>query len=156
MNENQLPQTTSEERIWAALAHGSILLFGWGVIVPAIVWISQREKSSYVAFHAIQALAYQLLQTIFQMAMGFIAFFSMMAIMFITIPTTGSSDPEQFFLISNLVPFIMIMFMFCIMGLYIIPALVGAVFSIAGRDFRYPLLGKWIQRYLKIGPDGEE
>jgi uncharacterized Tic20 family protein len=50
-----------DERIMAALAHGSILLPMTGVIAPIVIWITQREKSRYVAFQSLQALLFQLI-----------------------------------------------------------------------------------------------
>jgi hypothetical protein len=45
-----------DEHIMAALAHGSILLPMTGVIVPIVIWITQREKSRYVASQFFQWL----------------------------------------------------------------------------------------------------
>ncbi len=42
---------TPDERIAAALAHGSTILFGFGFIVPLIIWITQRKKSAFASFH---------------------------------------------------------------------------------------------------------
>jgi uncharacterized Tic20 family protein len=41
------------------------------------------------------------------------------------------------------------------MGLSFITGMVGAVYCLVGRDFRYPVLGKWLQRYLSYDPDPE-
>ncbi len=63
---------SANERTWAALAHASILLtFALGVstgglavalpaLVPLIIWLAFRERSSFVAFHAMQATIFQL------------------------------------------------------------------------------------------------
>lgn len=62
---------TRDEMTWAALAHGSVLLtlllgiatggLGaiLGVVVPALIWYSFRDKSEYVAEQARQATAFQ-------------------------------------------------------------------------------------------------
>ncbi len=52
---------TSDDRIWAALAHASALLMFVGPLVPLIICESQRKKSNYAAFQALQAMAYQAL-----------------------------------------------------------------------------------------------
>ena len=54
-------QYSSEERLWAALAHGSVLLSFLGPLGPLGIWLSQRCKSAYVRFHALQAMGYQIL-----------------------------------------------------------------------------------------------
>ncbi len=50
-----------EERIMAALSHGSVVLFGAGVIAAIVLWVTQKEKSAYVAFQALQATVYQMI-----------------------------------------------------------------------------------------------
>lgn len=63
---------TAEERKLAILAHGSILLTflltvttgGVGVLaavlVPFFIWLLYRDRSPYIAFHALQATLYQM------------------------------------------------------------------------------------------------
>src|SRR5688500_12781997 len=70
------PITPSEERLWGALAHGSGLLtlvvsistLGLGalplVFVPFVIYLASRDKSRFVAFHAAQALALQVVGTV--------------------------------------------------------------------------------------------
>jgi len=61
MDQNGL---TSEERTWAMLAHLSALL-GYIVVLgqyiaPLVIYLVYRERSRFVAFHALQALYFQL------------------------------------------------------------------------------------------------
>ena len=61
MDQNGL---TSEERTWAMLAHLSALL-GYVVVLgqyiaPLVIYLVYRERSRFVAFHALQALYFQL------------------------------------------------------------------------------------------------
>src|SRR5574341_1909333 len=63
------PETTSDERLWATLAHLSTLLtlivsLGSGglgglflVFVPFIIYVIYKDKSEFVAYHAAQAFA---------------------------------------------------------------------------------------------------
>jgi len=61
MNQNGL---TSDERLWGMLAHLSALLgyvVGLGqYIAPLVIYLVYRERSRFVAFHALQALYFQL------------------------------------------------------------------------------------------------
>lgn len=50
------PET--DQRIAAALAH-ALCLSGFWVVAPFIVWLVYRDRSDYVAFHAIQAMSFQ-------------------------------------------------------------------------------------------------
>jgi uncharacterized Tic20 family protein len=55
---------TADERLWAMLAHLSALLgyvVGLGqYIAPLVIYLVYRERSRFVAFHALQALYFQL------------------------------------------------------------------------------------------------
>lgn len=62
---NRAEHLTEEEMNMAALAHASVLL-GFitgglaGVAIAFIIWLIYKDKSRYVAFQAIQAVAFQL------------------------------------------------------------------------------------------------
>jgi uncharacterized Tic20 family protein len=57
---------SENERTWAALAHASILLnlaapgLG-GIIASLVIYLSYKERSSWVAYHALQSILFQLL-----------------------------------------------------------------------------------------------
>jgi len=59
------------ERIAAALAHGLIIVNWMGAIAAALVWLLEKEKSKYVAFQALQAVAYQFIGLLIWMAGSF-------------------------------------------------------------------------------------
>lgn len=53
---------TDEERTMAALAHAGILANGFnllGLIGASVIWATHRQRSRYVADHALQALVFQ-------------------------------------------------------------------------------------------------
>ena len=56
--ERQPGTYTSEEKLFALLSHLSILI--GGVLLPIIIWATQKDKSKFVAFNALQAIFYQL------------------------------------------------------------------------------------------------
>ncbi len=55
---------TQDERIMAALSHASAIIPMMGVIAPIVIWATQKDKSSYVVFQALQAIVYQLCMVI--------------------------------------------------------------------------------------------
>ncbi|MBK6621432.1 MAG: DUF4870 domain-containing protein [Saprospirales bacterium] len=66
-NPGQLSER--DERMWATFAHlgiiaGFIIPFG-NVLAPLIIWLTQRDKSSYVETHAKEALNFQITVSIF-------------------------------------------------------------------------------------------
>ncbi|RJP54501.1 MAG: DUF4870 domain-containing protein [Anaerolineaceae bacterium] len=143
------PSTTSEERLLVALAHGSVILSFFGPIVPALVWTFQRRKSPYVAFHALQAIGYQMLT--FWVGMAAYLLF-VLVFMLIAIPLMGFAASNSRF---EMTPFIlqgsMFFFMFGFMGIYVLFGIVGAVSCLLDKDFKYPILGKWLEKYLGRG-----
>jgi len=55
---------TADERLWAMLAHlfallGYLVLLGQ-YIAPLVIYLVYRDRSRFVAFHALQALYFQL------------------------------------------------------------------------------------------------
>ena len=64
MNNN-----STENRLLAALAHGSVVTQGIGILVGVLVYITQREKSREAAFQGLQAAVYQLINLIIAIVM---------------------------------------------------------------------------------------
>jgi uncharacterized Tic20 family protein len=69
--EGQPP--TSDERMLATIGYLSYLVGFW-LIAPFAIYLWQRERSRFVAFHAIQALALHLMLTVASMCLGAIFF----------------------------------------------------------------------------------
>jgi len=53
-------QSSSDERLLAALAQVGIFLPGFGFLVPLHIWLNHRDWSRCVARHALQALVWHL------------------------------------------------------------------------------------------------
>ena len=75
-NPGQLSER--DERMWATFAHlgiiaGFIIPLG-NVIAPLIIWLTQREKSSYVEAHAKEALNFQITASIFAIGAAILIF----------------------------------------------------------------------------------
>ncbi len=88
-----IPNAPSQnDRIMAALAHVSALLPFWGVIAPIVIWVTQKDKSRFVAFQALQALAYQ----ISMILAGFVGMACYMCSFFVMfVPLMMASSSEQ-------------------------------------------------------------
>jgi uncharacterized Tic20 family protein len=143
---------SSDEKIMAALVHGSVFLMFLGPIVPVIIWASQRNKSKYVSFHALQAMGYQaLIFWVWIVVMMLIVIFSVLLLPVLGAVMRNPQDPVIPFLFQ--IP--IFVGIFGVMGLSFLMGIVGAVFCLIGRDFRYPFLGKWLERYLSYDADPE-
>jgi len=149
--QNSLPN--QNDKIMAALAHVSAILPFMGVIAPVVIWATQKDKSEYVAFQALQAVAYQLVMILaWFVGMGcyMLSFFTI----FLGIPFAGAGgevDPSvsPIFMISALFPFLIFGAIFIGGALFVIYGLVGAIQVFRGKDFRYIIIGNRLANYLQ-------
>jgi uncharacterized Tic20 family protein len=144
-----LPST--EERVWAVLSHLSALAFGMGILLPVIGWSEQRRKSNYAAFQSLQALGYQSLGYTFWIlgSLVIIVIQSFFTVRELVAASQSGEDPASF-----LGPVLSAHFvvMIGLIGVYLLLPVIAAVATAMGRDFRYPLMGDRLARYL--GYDG--
>ncbi|MBE0409167.1 MAG: DUF4870 domain-containing protein [Anaerolineales bacterium] len=138
MNE----KLTTDEKLIAAIAHGSIVANGLGILVGVVVFLTQREKSPYAARQGIQAAIFQLLGFIAMIALWIIwgFFYALTFIPIIQNPDLYQDAPPPIFWVGLASMVIPLAFM-VIWGLY---GLWGALQCWRGRDFNYILLGKLI------------
>lgn len=154
---NTFEKPTSEERLWAAVAHGSILFIFLGPIVSLLVWVTQRRKSKYASFQALQALGFQT-----GMFWLWILFSIVLPIVFVIIVLVIAVVATEFDWDSELIPLVMnLVFFGLFIGSFGIMWMIGLIGTIAcglGFDFRYPFLGSWLAEYLisADGPDLDE
>jgi uncharacterized Tic20 family protein len=154
--ETHETRPSNEERIWGAIAYASAIFLGIGFLAPALIWSLQRRRSGYSAFHALQALGYQVIAFTLWILTGLIVAIILLPLMAVEASTLGSpggmADPE--FIPFNTV-FISWGVFFGAMLIYFLAAFLAAGFCLAGREFRLPLLGKWLARYLEYRNDPE-
>jgi len=157
-SENIPAGATQDERILAALAHASVILPFWGLIGAIVMWATQREKSRFVGFQALQVITYQLVLVVggfLGVACYMCSFFLMM---FLGLPigalaAQNMATPDFF---GGLLAIIISAFPFCIMGIlglvglaYVLYGLYGAVRVLQGHDFRYAIIGRRLEQYLQ-------
>lgn len=138
---------TTEERIWAVLSHLSALTFGMGILLPVIGWAEQRRKSNYTSFQCLQALGYQSLgYTVWFLSylLLIVVFFLSMLILFGVTGDGGNSFGSFMGIWMGI--FIVIVFGFFV--IYFILPIISAIACGLGKDFRYPILGNRLARYL--------
>lgn len=152
MNKTSEPPETvpsANERSLAAFAHISIILgpmtnYVGGLIVALIIWVTQREKSAFVAAQALQALAYQMLMFGITIAAWMLwgVIYMLSFLPWIVAPETDAAPITFWFGLGSIIfP--------C--GISILAVLIGlwaGVRAFQGHDFRYPLLGNWIATKL--------
>jgi uncharacterized Tic20 family protein len=149
---------TQEERMLAALAHASVILFQFSGIGLILLWMFQRRKSAYVSFHALQALGYQIISYWVWMSVALLAPFIAIAtiILEISLAAANGGMNENFMPIGSfLFPFSFMILFFGIFLLIFGVGMFGALMTFMGRDFRYPFLGGRLEKYLFV-PEGDE
>ena len=146
---NEYKPVTQNEKVLAALAHGSVLLGFFtngvgGIFSALIIWITQKEKSAYVAFQALQALVYQVVVLVVTMSIWACWGMSWIALLFPAISDSGAyqtAPPPGIWIGLSL--------MCCPLGLMALTVgygLVAAARTLSGHPFRYVLIGDWLQR----------
>jgi uncharacterized Tic20 family protein len=138
---------TTEERIWAVLSHLSVLAFGMGMLLPIIGWSEQRRKSKYASFQCLQALGYQSLgYTVWLLSylFGFIGIIIFVIVMSFRAEQNGQAfDPT-----AGPAMALVYIVIFGSLGLYMLLPLLAAIACGFGREFRYPVLGNRLAKYL--------
>lgn len=143
-------EATSDERVMAALAHF------FGTIAAVLVWATQRDKSRFVRFQALQAMAFDAVFMIFYILFMFCAMSG--ASIFIL---AGAWNAAQSTTADNLFPAMMLgmvapsLMFICIMPLVLgisLVRLVAAVSVATGHNFRYPFIAAKVEAFLRGSP----
>lgn len=125
---------SSDERLWAMLAHLSGLL-GWVIaigqyLVPLIIFLVYRERSRFVAYHAMQQLLFQLFLLAVCIALA-------IAGVVMWVITCG-------FGLVLVIPLLLALAIYALV--YIIWA---AIEAYNGKWFRIPLVGDWARSVVQ-------
>ena len=140
-----------DERVMAAIAHVTVIFSAVGLIGPLIIWGTQKEKSPFVAFQALQAAAYQFLLLLGGLLAGALYMCS-----FLSLPVTALLSLPFDERAALCFPFLGFSCTFGVLFLlmlawlaYVGYGLFAAVSVLQGNDFRYVFLGPRLERYLE-------
>jgi len=141
---------TSDESLMAAISHF------FGLLVALVVWATQKDKSRFVRFQAIQAMAFDLLVSaavflivgcmmvaifgILTLGIGDIALFS----------NQGNPTAEPFrtlIALMTAVPLLIPCIIVPVAGIIFVARLIATIQTFQGKDFHYPWLGALVERY---------
>jgi uncharacterized Tic20 family protein len=138
---------TTEERIWAVLAHLSSLAFGMGMLLPVIGWSEQRRKSRYASFQCLQALGYQSLgYTVW--FLSYLVAFILIIIFIIILSFQAEKNGQAFEPFAGQTATFILLTVFGFLALYLLLPVLAAVACALGKDFRYPIMGNRLATYL--------
>jgi len=134
-SSTQLPLSPSDERMWAMLAHLSILLNLFtailGPVAALIIYLIYRDRSRYVAYQSLQSLLLQLIGWVgggilTGIAWAITGILSALIVGICLIPVA---------IIISAIPLAALIY-----------GIVGAVQSNNGVDFKYWLIGDWVRK----------
>jgi uncharacterized Tic20 family protein len=140
---------TQDERGLAGLAHASILLGIFtggvgGIIAALVIWLSQKDKSAFVAGQSLQALVYQAVTYLITMA--FWCCWGLAWMVLILVPL--ANNPEAY---DNNPPatlwlgLVLMIVPLAAWGLTILYGIYGAARCFGGHDFKYVIIGNWLE-----------
>ncbi len=135
------PLTEAEARTWAMVSHLTVLLnlvtIILGVVAPLAIYLFLKDRSRYVAFHAMESFVFQL-----------IAWAAAGRVLTIMWAITWALVPFGIGLLC--IPFALVISI--ALGLLPIAALVygvyGGIEANQGKDFRYWLIGDWVRNRM--------
>lgn len=135
------PLSPADERTWAMLAHLSVLVNLFtavlGPVVAFIIYIVYRDRSRYVAYHALQSLVLQLIVwvgggLVIGAAWAIAGILSAVVIGLLLMP---------FACLLSFVPLVAPIY-----------GIIGAIKTSQGEDFKYWLIGDWVRGTLTGQP----
>jgi len=141
----------------AALAHASIvltLLFAFaggigalvGLAVPLVIYLSYRERSRFVAFHALQALVYQGAGVLIYLASVIVLALIVTVVWTITGLLSAVAIGFLFWPLALLVTVLMVLVLLLAPLAWVAYGLYTAYRVYQGEGVRYWLLGDWVER----------
>jgi uncharacterized Tic20 family protein len=138
---------TADARTLAALAHAGILTNGMnllGLFGAALIWATQRQRSSYVAGHALQALLFQGMALLFILLSGMLWGGCVLISLTPALirPELYRTEPPATFWVVLL----MGLFILAFAGSTVIYGLLGAWAAWRGRPFHYILVSYLMAR----------
>ncbi len=150
MSENEISTPGQDERNLAALAHGSVIIPFIGAAAPVMIWVTQRARSEYLSFQALQAAVYQMSIMIAWVVGGLCYFFTMiLTILAMPLIIKDSGEINPFFWAASFIPFIIVGVLIILGFAYIAYGLAGMVRAYQGNPFRYIIIAKWVDRFLQ-------
>ena len=131
---------TVEEKLMSMLSHISIVIPNIGILAPLIIWITQKDKSQFTRFNALQAIFFQLVF----IALTMVSIIIGLILMFIALPilTASPNDaPGTLFWVSM---GIMNLY-FPLWLIFSIYGIIASVKSFKGKLFKYAIIGRIIK-----------
>ena len=139
-------ERSQEERYLSSLAHLSILFSQLGIITPVVIWVTQRDKSTYTGFQALQALVFQAALMIF----NFVATACLSAFLvtpFLMAPVGPGKNAASTLLVTFFAALMLAVWLIVLVNLAcIVYGLIGALLTYQGKNFRYMIIARLVEK----------
>jgi len=138
------PEITSDEKTMATLAH-VLQLVGWW-IAPLIIYLVKRD-SKFVAFHAMQALLWQLILMVFWFGAMIVWVATIFSFAFShATKATAQQPPSLGFFLGFAALWLVAL---AIMGLNLLIAIFYGIKAGRGEWAAYPIIGRWARQIVR-------
>ncbi len=149
---------SQDDYVMAALPHLATFLPFWGLVASIVIWATQKDKSRFVGFQALQAMIYQLMPVLGGI-LFFLCYLCSFGAIFVVTPLIAAAADSAGTQSEGVIAALAMLPMslpFCIWGVvlviflcYVAYALYAAIRVFQGHDFRYALIGSWLDRYMQ-------
>lgn len=141
LTDSGLGSPNQDSRTLAALSHASVLFSYVGILVPLVIYATQKQKSSYLGYQSLQALIWQIAAFLFSM----LASACMVGVMFIPLLIAAATSSGRQLDSAAGIAFIGMTVSILLMALgvvgFTIYGIIGAIRTYQGEMFRYVVLG---------------
>lgn len=155
------PGTLNEEREdrWvAAMGHFSVIILLWGLLAPAATWVLQARGNTFLKFQSIQTTLYQAgINILFlgAMLLSFMGTVPVFALTGLEGAPTGLSPAAMVGLVLFLLSMLAASLILLVIPLFHILGQWAGYRLLKGDNYRYPLLGKLVEKRLAKGSYGD-
>ena len=136
-------ELTQDEKAYAGLAHA--LMMGTWWIGPLVIYLTKKE-SRFVAFHALQALFWQIIYTVVVFD-GMIVFVFIVMVTALAMPRQTNMPPRPPVVIFFLFPFVWL-FVIAAAAITLTLASMYCLKAMRGEWAGYPVIGGWARKIV--------
>lgn len=145
-----------EDRLVAALGHAAVFINLTGLVVPLTAWLVGRQRSGWLHFQMLQALIFQGVFLVISLPLG--VFMVLMGLLPLPLMASINTQSQASAVMTAML--IALLVLLAVLGVLLVVALfqmlgaVAALRALKGRDYHYPLIGRWVENYLKKNRHG--
>jgi uncharacterized Tic20 family protein len=154
-DENDIWLNEEHEDRWvASMGHFSVIIMLWGLLVPATAWIMQGKRSTFLKFQSAQTIMFQATTLLLYFLSGILYVGGFLFFLLAVGGMEAINLDTGFGMIGLLVLFGSLICTFVIVLIIPLLHIMGQWAGyrvLKGDDYRYPVVGKWAEKWLSRG-----